>query len=210
MLHLVQPDDVNAAVGANVATIRAELGWSQAELAERWGNALGHKIDPTTITRLERGRRPIPIHELIALGTVLDVGWANLVMPPTILAAAKEFNAWSSALTRAYEQIRDAVEEYLKAQHSLALVTQQAEDLGVFDTDREAWRSSLTFPPKEAFLLGQIRGETQVAWQRDKRFDPTADYKRIQEVIAVLRDRGVVADPGEASGGEDVEHQETQ
>jgi hypothetical protein len=50
------------------------------------------RIKPTTITRLERGRRPIPIHELIALGAVLGVGWAELVMAPTIRVAAQEWN----------------------------------------------------------------------------------------------------------------------
>jgi transcriptional regulator with XRE-family HTH domain len=196
MLHLVQSDEINAAVGANVAAIRAELGWSQAELAERWGNLLGRTIDPTTITRLERGRRPIPVHELVALGSVLDVGWANLVMPPRILAAAQEWNTWNSAATRAYKQICAAVEEYLKAQHFLALATRQAEDVGAFDADRSAFHASetLDFPPEDALLTGQL------GW-RNARVDPFADSKRIQELIAFLRDKGVVEGPGELSGG---------
>jgi transcriptional regulator with XRE-family HTH domain len=208
MLHLMQPDDVNKAIGANVAALRSERGWSQGELAEHWGNALGHRIDPTTVTRLERGRRPTPVHELIALaGTLGARWWPDLVLEPRVLRAAEEIKACDAMATEAYGQIRDATVEYLKAQYLLAHAIARGEDVGVLDA--EAHRITLTWPPEEAVLRGRI------LWQRrdDAADQGEADYKRIDEVIAILRDKGLVEDldPGEASRGDnDVKHQETQ
>jgi transcriptional regulator with XRE-family HTH domain len=211
MLHLMQPDDVNKAIGANVAALRAERGWSQAELAEHWGNALGHRIDPTTVTRLERGRRPTPVHELIQLAGILGArNWAALVQEPKVLRAASGIETCNDMVTEAYDQIRDATVEYLKAQYLLERAIARGEEVGVFDA--AAHRIRLTFPPEEAVLMGRIR------WQRRDQAskEGDADYKRIDEVIpellAVLRDKGLVEDldAGEASRGDDVEHQEAQ
>lgn len=73
MLYLMQVHPINAALGRKVADFRKAHGWSQAQLAERFGAELGHPIDPTAITRLEQGKRPVPVHELVALGHVLAV-----------------------------------------------------------------------------------------------------------------------------------------
>jgi transcriptional regulator with XRE-family HTH domain len=207
MLHLMQPDDVNKAIGANVAALRAEMGWSQAELAEHWGNALGRRIDPTTVTRLERGRRPTPVQELMHLAGILGArNWIDLVQEPKVVRAAAEIKTWRDAMSRASEQIRDATREYLEAQFWLAHAIQRGEGVGVFDA--AAHRIELTFPPEEALLMGRID------WQRRDQAanEGDADYERIDEIIAILRDKGLVEDldTGEASGGDDVEHQETQ
>jgi transcriptional regulator with XRE-family HTH domain len=208
MLHLMQPEDVNKAIGANVAALRAERGWSQAELAEHWGNALGHRIDPTTVTRLERGRRPTPVHELIQLAGILGArNWAQLVQEPKVLRAAAAIKNWQDAMSRAKQQIREGTRDYLEAQYWLARDIARAEEVGVFDA--AAHRIELTFPPEEGLLLGRID------WQRRDQasYESDADYKRIDEIVAILRDKGLVEglDPGEASsGGGDVEHQETQ
>lgn len=69
----MQVNAINAALGRKVADFRKAHGWSQAQLAEVLGTELGRPMDATTITRLEQGKRPVPVHELIVLSHVLTV-----------------------------------------------------------------------------------------------------------------------------------------
>ena len=79
------PQTQNEIVGKNVATYRDALGISQAQLAKRLAERLGKKsVDPTTITRLESGKRPTTIDELAALADVFEVDIPTLLRPPAI------------------------------------------------------------------------------------------------------------------------------
>lgn len=64
--------------GRRVATLRNERGWTQQELAERLAQ-LGHEMHQTTVAKLESGRRPIRLNELIALATLLEVPATSLM-----------------------------------------------------------------------------------------------------------------------------------
>lgn len=57
-------------------------------------------IDPTTITRLESGKRPTTVDELVALAQILDVDVSSLLHPG--LNAARLF-----ALQRTVAQLRE-------------------------------------------------------------------------------------------------------
>ena len=76
----MQFDTANAAIGRKVAALRTDAGLLQAQLADRLSEKLGKKIDPTTITRLERGQRPVTVVELLALGDIFAVP-ATTLMP---------------------------------------------------------------------------------------------------------------------------------
>ncbi len=58
-------------MGEYVATLRAEKGWTQAELARRLAE-VGEPIHATAVTRLEKGTRSIRLNEWFALLQVLD------------------------------------------------------------------------------------------------------------------------------------------
>jgi transcriptional regulator with XRE-family HTH domain len=73
MLYVMQVNAINAALGRKVAELRKIHGWSQAELADRLGNALGRTMDATAITRLEQGKRPVAVHEVVPLAQMLGV-----------------------------------------------------------------------------------------------------------------------------------------
>ncbi|MFD8156612.1 helix-turn-helix transcriptional regulator [Streptomyces malaysiensis] len=63
----MQEQDVGAIFGARVRDLRTSRGWNQDELAEQLGRIMGKKYDPTTITRLEKGRRPVSLQEAAAI-----------------------------------------------------------------------------------------------------------------------------------------------
>src|SRR5664279_3799508 len=75
---------VNETVGAHVARLRRERddGLSQVGLAGLLPAVLGKVIDPSTVNRLERGKRPVTAEELIALAGIFDVPAATLLEEP--------------------------------------------------------------------------------------------------------------------------------
>lgn len=75
MLSDMQP---NEAVGRNVARLRRDM--SQADLALALAAQIGKdRIDPTTITRLEQGKRPTTVNELVALADIFGVQVEDLL-----------------------------------------------------------------------------------------------------------------------------------
>ncbi|MBB4134727.1 helix-turn-helix domain-containing protein [Gordonia humi] len=91
--------ELNARVGRNVFVLRKQaLGISQAELADRLAVELGRpKIDPTTITRMESGRRPITVADLEALARIFSVDVEQLLDENSddLLALKRLIEDWS-------------------------------------------------------------------------------------------------------------------
>jgi transcriptional regulator with XRE-family HTH domain len=70
MLHQMKTDEIGATFGAQVKQARESLQWSQAELAKQLGHALGKEVNALVVTRIEGGKRPVSIVELVALASV--------------------------------------------------------------------------------------------------------------------------------------------
>ena len=112
----MQPTKLNTLFGERVASLRTAAELSQAELASRLSEVLGKKMDPTTVTRMEKGTRPTSVVELYALGEIFGVSASDL-MPPELPAQRtlhwyqsrrqtleREFNdaAWTKATIEAH------------------------------------------------------------------------------------------------------------
>lgn len=69
-LRQVKVDQAPEVFGETIKDARKSLGWSQAELARQFGHALGRKVNPLVVTRIEGGKRPVSITELTALASV--------------------------------------------------------------------------------------------------------------------------------------------
>jgi len=70
--------EFNERVGRRLREYREDRKWSQRRLAEVLG-ANGLKLDPSAITRIERGQRDIKLHEATALASALRVKIDELV-----------------------------------------------------------------------------------------------------------------------------------
>lgn len=64
--------------GKRIQEARADLEISQRELAERLAER-GLKLDPSAITRIEKGTRPVRVEEAVALAAVLDTRVSELL-----------------------------------------------------------------------------------------------------------------------------------
>ena len=87
------PEGVNAQFGDLMKTAREARGWSQRQLAELLA-AVDLKLDPSAITRIERGSRDVKLSEAIAIAGVLEFRLDELSFSP-----AKDF------LMREYSQV---------------------------------------------------------------------------------------------------------
>lgn len=189
MLHLVQPEEVKATIGRNVAQHRARLGWSQAELAARWSKAQGKKIDPTTVTRLERGRRPISVDELVVLADVFGLRWwEDLARPAEQLALAARLREVELRLGERYGRILDAAKSYLTLQVLAQRQVADAKALGISTRRVDAWISQ----PAEAAVINARLGLEGYADEMER---AQVARERGQAAVEALEDSGISTQP---------------
>lgn len=87
----VGDESANTRVGKAVARLRK--GMSQAELARRLAKQLGKpNVDPTTITRIERGKRAITVDELAAFAQIFGVPESDLLEDSELAARLAKLN----------------------------------------------------------------------------------------------------------------------
>jgi transcriptional regulator with XRE-family HTH domain len=60
--------------------VRTRLGWTQKRLAEEL-ERIAFPMNRATIAKIEAGKRPLEVSELVALATALDVAPAALFLP---------------------------------------------------------------------------------------------------------------------------------
>ncbi len=118
------------AFGARVRDARDGMQWSQRKLAEEL-ERLGVKLDPSAVTRIERGTREVKLREAAAIATALGVKLEDLAPPPTA-TPREQFDAW----------VLSAGEQLAVARRALAaMVSSYAMALHVIDHHPDVLRS---------------------------------------------------------------------
>jgi transcriptional regulator with XRE-family HTH domain len=145
----MQPSRVNAWVGQNVARIRNKRGWSQTDLAARLSAQLSRSIDPTTITRLERGTRPTSVKELAALAELFEQDMPDLLREPAAMDAIDAANSAARRVSLIHEAIATRCAELSDAVVALAEAVQKARDIDPA-ANLDAAEASLALTPETA------------------------------------------------------------
>lgn len=108
--------DLEQRVVETLIDLREERGWSQSELARRMVEAGWPKYTQMTVSRTEKGERPIRLNEMETLAQVFDVELYTLWNPRGV-------RLLSAAMQRTDQLSRDlekAIATYLDAQRELA------------------------------------------------------------------------------------------
>lgn len=115
---------------------------TQADLASEMSARLGRDIRPLTVTRLEGGKRPITVDELIAAAAVLRVTVQDLIGPGDLPMAAIAVHKFAAEALRAMNSLDKAVREWIWSRKMLedALMHKSGEKLSA--ASRE-WAKSL-------------------------------------------------------------------
>jgi len=130
ILSCVQPTEQNRLFGQRVAALRGQSGLNQADLAARLGDALGKKMDPTTVTRMERGTRPTSVTEIYALVEALGVGIRELLpSEQPVQHAVLQLGGRLRSLDNELSEARSAVGSLERLHHEVAEAKVAAERL---------------------------------------------------------------------------------
>jgi len=89
-LQHVKIDEVGQAFGALVRKARENRQMTQAELAKQLGVALGREVNPLAVTRIEAGKRPVPLAEVAALAELLNLELDPLFNPAPVRMSPAE------------------------------------------------------------------------------------------------------------------------
>lgn len=157
--------DAENRIGRWVRWARLERGWSQRELAERLA-PLGFKVDPSAITRLEKGRRPIRVDEAVAIANVFGVSMETMLSPVNFYSkAAYALVALHAATDNAEDKRSRAIEALL--------------ELDEDDIEEESADEHLEAARQQVLQL--------IQWMRD--YDQMVFERRIVQLEEMVKDR---------------------
>src|SRR5690242_1263728 len=100
---------------------------TQGEVAEAM-NARGFSMRQSTITKIEKGLRPVRVNEATALAAVLHTDLADLVTDPAqrgkrdaLAAARDEERELAGQVLQAERSLEDRRTEWIAAEHAMAI-----------------------------------------------------------------------------------------
>ncbi len=118
-------NSINQEVGERIAALRTQLKMTQAELADEMSVRLGKEIRPLTVTRLEGGKRPIGVDELIAVAAALHIPAADLIGPSDLPTNFLRISSAGKEASRAAWGLKQAVRQWIQAHDQLSRVFQE-------------------------------------------------------------------------------------
>jgi len=116
-VHVENP--ITQQVGERVAKVRTQVGLTQSELAAEMTAYLGREIRPLTVTRLEGGKRPIGVDELVAAANALHVKPADLMADSDLPMESVAALAAGQYLVRATNDVNEAIIRWVRASDAL-------------------------------------------------------------------------------------------
>ena len=108
-------------VGRKVARMREQRGWSQSVLGEKLARH-GFELHQTTIAKLEAGKRPIRVNEVVALADVFSVPVLDLLPDEVGMIVNQD------ELAMLAREIQHAQAELAEAEDRVRLITDAIED----------------------------------------------------------------------------------
>ena len=173
-------EDLEARVIQTLIDLREERGWSQSELARRMAERGWDKYTQMTVSRTEKGERPIRLNEAQGLADLFEVDLSTLWLPQTV----RRYDTTSRKVEDLSEKLRSLVAEYVEAQSVLAASADKARD----DLAEDEWSyaAALITRTPEAVVwearvrryLGRINVTAQMAGENAR---PVPDRARKAE-----------------------------
>lgn len=111
-------DGIERRVIQTLIDLREERGWSQSELARRMVEAGWPKYTQMTVSRTEKGERPIRLNEAESLANVFGVDLYNLWLPRQL----RRYSASTEKVSRLAAELEKLISRYIDAQFELASI----------------------------------------------------------------------------------------
>lgn len=114
---------------AAVKRIREELGWSQGELAKRMSDSGWDGFHQTTISRIEKGERPVRLGEARGLAKVLGAWTGQMILPPDEGKTLRDLELAVMSTEQTLSDIRSSTSELIAHQFMLKIELDKAVHL---------------------------------------------------------------------------------
>lgn len=108
--------------------IREELGWSQGELARRMSDAGWSAFHQTTISRIEKGERPVRLGEARGIASALGALVGQMILPTETSKALRDLELACGSIRKSASSIQNAVEDYMGEQSILEFNLRQVRE----------------------------------------------------------------------------------
>ncbi|WP_416430066.1 helix-turn-helix transcriptional regulator [Paenarthrobacter nicotinovorans] len=170
----------------NLQAMRERKGWSQSELARRMVDAGWKNYNQMTISRTEKGDRPIRLNEARALAQIFGVPIDHMTYSEERLNVSLA----QDRVAAAYRALAAATRVFLDAQNALAVKADSAVLSGEeIDTDGvEDWLQQAPEAVIEdaKFAAGEASRESDWQEMRDRGFDSMSQLEkyRLDEAVA--------------------------
>lgn len=132
-------ENITEQVGDRVARARTEMGLTQADLADAMSTRLGREIRPLTVTRLEGGKRPIGVDELVAIAAALGIEPADLLSDVRLSSGAVRAAATGQKYVRASDELQDSIRGWQLAHEEVVTILKNAELFGSLPVSTQKW-----------------------------------------------------------------------
>lgn len=113
-----EPDGIESRVIETLVDLREERGWSQSEVARKMAEAGWPKYTQMTVSRTEKGERPIRLNEAEALAGVFGIEMFELWLPRKL----RRYSVAVKDLEQRQEKLLRDVMQFLAQQEELARV----------------------------------------------------------------------------------------
>ena len=129
------PEVDDALFAANIVSIRERAGMSQAELARRLNSLGWDSVYQTTISRIEKGDRPVRVGEARLIARALNVELSTMMLSISENHQAGQLAFAREELVRAERAIRDGAEQWYLAHEQLQEVVAEIKASGIEPSD---------------------------------------------------------------------------
>ncbi len=123
------PMDDEARFADNLRRQREARGWSQGDLARRMQEAGWGNFHQTTVSRIEKGERPIRLGEAKALAEVFRLSLEVLLRPSREAVLVEQLRQFTKDAGRAFTEITESTRGFLNLQKALELLLESADVL---------------------------------------------------------------------------------
>ncbi|MCB0940684.1 MULTISPECIES: helix-turn-helix domain-containing protein [Mycobacteriaceae] len=122
-------EDFSQTFGRNMRIARGQRGWSQRQLAEAL-EGQGVRLDPSAVTRIERGDREVKLREAAAIADCLNTDLQQLLMPsgPDRLSAVLAVRGFAEKRMRAGRFAFAELGHYARTMQELLELAPEAMD----------------------------------------------------------------------------------
>lgn len=174
-------DRVDEHLATNLRRGRETRGLSQDELAHRMAER-GFGFSQATIWKIEQGKRPVKISELVALADALALrGWTVLLNDPRDADHHLRLEAAHFRASAAYSALKTAAQQFLHAQTEVAMLVHDVRAAG--GDEGPLWGTWVQTPAERAVIEARIETE-----RHDEQVEQLDD--EVDKLLRAFRDNG--------------------